>query len=208
MHPRGWDGFHIQSPTPELLKALWRKPGAAGYKKTGCLHQDGSLCVHPQQSQGLQTAELWLLQLRRGKDFSRLIVPGKLNGPCFRFGQPKPCRLFLPLHKISEVTKLLSFLWYQKKKSHYGWMQGTDLTHNRWFLPASDKACFLQLITSPENTHDVCFPKQILHSKPTCLHLPPSKGKNQVVQFLSKSVYFYLFSMEGSVCAKGVGGQS
>lgn len=105
-------------------------------------------------------------------------------------------------HQVAE------FPLVPEKKSHYGWMQGTDLTHNRWFLPASDKACFLQLITSSGNTHDVCFPKQILHSKPTCPHLPPSKGKNQVVQFLSKSVYFYLFSMEGSVCAKGVGGQS
>lgn len=105
-----------RAPPQSYWKLFEGNQGPAGYKKTGCLHQDGSLCVHPQQGQGLQTAELWLLQLRRGKDFSRLIVPGKLNRPCFRFGQPKPCRLFLPLHKISEVTKLRSFLWYQKKK--------------------------------------------------------------------------------------------
>lgn len=105
-------------------------------------------------------------------------------------------------HQVAE------FPLVPEEKSHYGWMQGTDLTHNQWFLPASDKACFLQLITSPGNTHGVCFPKQILHSKPTSPHLPPPKGKNQVVQFVIKSVYFYLFSMEESVCAKGVGGQS
>lgn len=81
-------------------------------------------------------------------------------------------------HQVAE------FPWYQKKV-HYGWMQGTDLIHNQWFLPASDKACFLQLIMNPGNTPDVCFQKQILHSKPTCPHLPPSKGKNQVVQFFN-----------------------
>lgn len=65
----------------------------------------------------------------------------------------------------------------RKKKSHYGWMQGTDLTHNQWFLPASDKACFLQLITSPGNTHDVCIAN--LHAR-TFLH---PKGRIRLFNF-------------------------